>query len=343
MDPVRARVGPAARSVHAVRRRRRDAVPVRRNDGVSLRRSGNGAAPARRHAAPRWMHRRRRCIRDRRVRRRRPGVGAQPRRTDELSLASSRSSDAGPFAWGPQGDRVLLSGFEIRGVGARRAGSAGDRHLGERLRLGTPARPRGRVRRRGGHPEEALRRRRSPGPARVAARRETTSRSRITRAVSRWRSWWKRPRGRRSGSRPTKARIRSGSSSPSRPSSPRSRSLRTGRILWWTAQHEGDIPELHFMKLDDRTGFGTAWRGLGGNGGGRPSPRAGGPLSGAHRRRSVRGSPRRSSCPEARRGSRCPTRRGPPRRWGGSTERRCWSPPAVAASPSTCTRSTGTA
>ena len=25
--------------------------------------------------------------------------------------------DAGPFAWGPQGDRVLLDGFEIRGVG----------------------------------------------------------------------------------------------------------------------------------------------------------------------------------------------------------------------------------
>ena len=34
-----------------------------------------------------------------------------------------------------------------------------------------------------------------------------------------------------------------------------------GRSLWWTAQHEEGYPELHFMKLETRTGFGTAWRG----------------------------------------------------------------------------------
>ena len=35
--------------------------------------------------------------------------------------------DAGPFAWGPQGDRVLLGGFEVRGVGDARREPPGDR------------------------------------------------------------------------------------------------------------------------------------------------------------------------------------------------------------------------
>ena len=34
-----------------------------------------------------------------------------------------------------------------------------------------------------------------------------------------------------------------------------------GETLWWTAQHPEGYPELHFMHLDTRTGFGTAWRG----------------------------------------------------------------------------------
>lgn len=34
-----------------------------------------------------------------------------------------------------------------------------------------------------------------------------------------------------------------------------------GRTLWWTAQHQEGYPELHFMRLDNRTGFGTSWRG----------------------------------------------------------------------------------
>ena len=34
-----------------------------------------------------------------------------------------------------------------------------------------------------------------------------------------------------------------------------------GQTLWWTAQHAQGYPELHFMKLDNRTGFGTRWRG----------------------------------------------------------------------------------
>ena len=34
-----------------------------------------------------------------------------------------------------------------------------------------------------------------------------------------------------------------------------------GERLWWTAEHAEGYPELHFMNLDTRTGFGTAWRG----------------------------------------------------------------------------------
>jgi hypothetical protein len=37
-----------------------------------------------------------------------------------------------------------------------------------------------------------------------------------------------------------------------------------GKTLWWTAVHAGGIPELHFMRLETRTGFGTAWRGADG-------------------------------------------------------------------------------
>jgi hypothetical protein len=32
-----------------------------------------------------------------------------------------------------------------------------------------------------------------------------------------------------------------------------------GRQLWWTAEHEGGLVELHWMDLDDRQGFGTGW------------------------------------------------------------------------------------
>ena len=55
------------------------------------------------------------ATRDRRVRRRRPRVGAQPGRRRPRVPVPGRGRR--PFAWGPQGDRVLLNGFEIRGVG----------------------------------------------------------------------------------------------------------------------------------------------------------------------------------------------------------------------------------
>lgn len=32
-----------------------------------------------------------------------------------------------------------------------------------------------------------------------------------------------------------------------------------GRQLWWTARHEGGSTELHWMDLDDRSGFGSSW------------------------------------------------------------------------------------
>ncbi len=85
-----------------------------REPAVSVARADR-RAPRRRHAASRGMPERGRRVPDRRVRRRRTRMGARPRH--ERAACLFPVEDAGPFSWGPQGDRVLLGGFEVRGVG----------------------------------------------------------------------------------------------------------------------------------------------------------------------------------------------------------------------------------
>ena len=73
----------------------------------------------------------------------------------------------GPFAWGPQGDRVLLSDFRVRGW--RGARSPARRRVDRPLRLGSSDRARDRVRGRSRHPAEAVPPGGQPDPADVAA------------------------------------------------------------------------------------------------------------------------------------------------------------------------------
>ena len=153
-----------------------------------------------------------------------------------------------------------------------------------------------------------------------------------TPAASRSRSWWRPTRGRRSGSRRTRARIRSGSIFSKRGTTFTSLAFSpNGERLWWTAEHAEGYPgaALHEPRHAHRIRDGVA--GHGGNGGRRPQARA--------RRDRSPPSPRgaRARAPGARpvravrRRSRCPTRRGPPRRSGGSTGRRCsWAPVGAA-------------
>ena len=92
--------------------------------------------------------------------------------------------------------------------------------------------------------------------------------SRITRAGSRSRSWSRPPTGQEiwistnEGEDPQRLIFSQngpdGTTFTSLAFSP------NGKSLWWTAAARGGHPELHFMKLDTRTGFGTAWRGADG-------------------------------------------------------------------------------
>ena len=116
MDPVRSHVDPAARGVHAALRRRDASSAGIRGTDRRLRPSSPPAlgCPTARRFPPGASR----------------GAGAShtvafvadgrawaldPDDGDLVCLFPVE--DAGPFAWGPQGDRVLLNGFEIRGIG----------------------------------------------------------------------------------------------------------------------------------------------------------------------------------------------------------------------------------
>jgi hypothetical protein len=169
--------------------------------------------------------------------------------------------DPGPFAWGPQGDRVLLEDFEIRGVGPAAPDlPAIDTSLtafdwGHPLGLAVAfADDQGIPRKRyldDGHlarlvdlpPGEYLEVAYHPSGFALAFVVETDEGQEIWLSTN-------------EGEDPQRLVFSEiGTSFTSLAFSA------NGRTLWWTAQHQEGYPELHFMRLADRTGFGTGWRG----------------------------------------------------------------------------------
>jgi hypothetical protein len=169
--------------------------------------------------------------------------------------------DPGPFAWGPQGDRVLLDGLEVRGVGGSAPHlpaidtSVGAFDWGHPLGLAVAfadgkGRPRkrflddGRVARLaslplGNYLEVAY----HPSGLALAFVVETPDGQEIWLSTN-------------EGEDPQRLIFSErGTTFTSLAFSP------NGQSLWWAAEHAEGYPELHFMKLENRSGFGTAWRG----------------------------------------------------------------------------------
>ena len=169
--------------------------------------------------------------------------------------------DAGPFAWGPQGDRVLLNGFEIRGVG----GDAPDLPAidasisafdwGHPLGLAVVfADAKGIPRKRFVDDGHLIRLVSLPEGTylHVAYHPSGLALAFVVEATDGQEIWLSTNEGEDPQRLVFSER---GTEFTSLAFSP------NGETLWWTAQHEEGYPELHFMKLETRTGFGTAWRG----------------------------------------------------------------------------------
>lgn len=172
--------------------------------------------------------------------------------------------DPGPFAWGPQGDRVLLDGFEIRGLGGDAPDlptiptSIGAFDWGHPLGLAVVfADAKGIPRKRfvdDGHlirlaslpPGKYLQVAYHPSGLALAFVVQTSKGQEIWLSTN-------------EGLDPQRLVFsKEGTEFTSLAFSPK------GRTLWWTAQHEAGYPEMHFMELASRSGFGTSWRGTAG-------------------------------------------------------------------------------
>ncbi|MDP9118878.1 MAG: hypothetical protein M3M93_01195 [Actinomycetota bacterium] len=169
--------------------------------------------------------------------------------------------DAGPFAWGPQGDRVMLNGFEIRGIGGDAPNlpaidtSVSAFDWGHPLGLavvfadakGIPRKrfvDDGRLIRLGSLP---------PGNyLQVAYHPSGLALAFVVKTSDGQEIWLSTNEGEDPQRLVFSER---GTEFTSLAFSP------NGRILWWSAQHQEGYPELHFMRLENRTGFGTSWRG----------------------------------------------------------------------------------
>jgi hypothetical protein len=170
--------------------------------------------------------------------------------------------NAGPFAWGPQGDRVLLGDFEIRGV------SAGAPHLpavdtsigafdwGHPIGLAVAfadrkGNPRKRLVDEGGRlirlvslpPGEYLEVAYHPSGLALAFVIDDEEGQSI------WLSTNEGEDPQRLVFSEVGTKFTSIAFTPN------------GRALWWTADHRQGYTEMHWMNLNDRSGFGTGWRG----------------------------------------------------------------------------------
>jgi hypothetical protein len=168
---------------------------------------------------------------------------------------------AGPFAWGPQGDRVLLNGFEIRGVG----GDAPDLPAidasisafdwGHPLGLAVVfADAKGIPRKRFVDDGRVIRLVSLPAGRylQVAYHPSGLALAFVVEGAEGQEIWLSTNEGEDPQRLVFSER---GTEFTSLAFSP------NGRSLWWTAKHEEGYTALHVMKLESRTGFGTAWRG----------------------------------------------------------------------------------
>jgi hypothetical protein len=167
--------------------------------------------------------------------------------------------DAAPFAWGPQGDRVLLGGFEIRGLAADAPDlpavdvTLGPFDWGHPLGLAVvfadeQGHPRkryvddGRVERLRSLPEGRY--------LEVAYHPSGLALAFVVEGADGQEIWLST----NEGDDPQRLVFsEEGTTFPSIAFSP------NGKQLWWTAAHAGGLAELHSMDLDDRSGFGTTW------------------------------------------------------------------------------------
>ncbi|MGH2642108.1 MAG: hypothetical protein ACRDGO_10470 [Actinomycetota bacterium] len=180
--------------------------------------------------------------------------------TSELSCLFP-VDDAGPFSWGPQGDRVLLGGFEVRGVGGDAPDLPGIPTAVGAFDWGHPiglavafADGKGNPRKRFIDDGRLIKLDQLP-PGRyleVAYHPSGLALSFVVETDEGQEIWLST----NEGEDPERLIFsKTGTTFTSLAFSP------NGETLWWTAQHAEGYPELHFMHLDTRTGFGTAWRG----------------------------------------------------------------------------------
>jgi hypothetical protein len=169
--------------------------------------------------------------------------------------------NAGPFAWGPQGDRVLLDALEIRGVG----GDAPDLPAidasisafdwGHPLGLAVVfADAKGIPRKRFVDDGHLIRLASLPAGKylQVAYHPSGLALAFVVESAEGQEIWLSTNEGEDPQRLVFSER---GTEFTSLAFSP------NGRSLWWTAKHEEGYTALHVMKLVSRTGFGTAWRG----------------------------------------------------------------------------------
>ncbi|HET9672892.1 MAG TPA: hypothetical protein VFQ40_08615 [Actinomycetota bacterium] len=168
--------------------------------------------------------------------------------------------DAGPFVWGPQGDRVLLGGFEVLGITPEapdlppidvRVGAFDWGHpIGLAIVFADGAgRPRkrfvddGRVERLRSLPEGRY--------LEVAYHPSGLALAFVVQGLDGQEIWLST----NEGEAPERLIFaEAGTTFPSIAFSP------NGSQLWWTARHEDGSAQLHRMDLAERTGFETSWR-----------------------------------------------------------------------------------
>ena len=169
--------------------------------------------------------------------------------------------DAGPFSWGPQGDRVLLGGFEVRGLGGAAPDlpaiqtAVGAFDWGHPIGLAVAfADGKGNPRKRFIDDGRLIRLDALPPGSylEVAYHPSGLALSFVVETDEGQEIWLST----NEGEDPERLIFsKRGTTFTSLAFSP------NGETLWWTAQHAEGYPELHFMHLDTRSGFGTAWRG----------------------------------------------------------------------------------